>query len=67
MRGLDGFSCSPRYVLNLRRESGEDLDLIGKSWEIWQSRSGRAAFGHSLWMMSPVRVLMDLVVLPGMS
>ncbi|CAN7978160.1 unnamed protein product [Ixodes persulcatus] len=33
--GLDGFSCSPRYVLNLRRESGEGLALIGKSWEMW--------------------------------
>ncbi|CAN7978514.1 unnamed protein product [Ixodes persulcatus] len=32
--GLDGFSCSPSYVLNLRRECGEGLALIGKSWEM---------------------------------
>lgn len=34
--GLDGYSCSPRYVLNLKRESGEGLALIGKSWELWR-------------------------------
>nr|ASY03233.1 nucleocapsid protein [Norway nairovirus 1] len=35
--GLDGFSSSPRYVLNLRRESGEGLALIAKSWELWSA------------------------------
>nr|UXX19178.1 nucleocapsid protein [Yichun nairovirus] len=35
--GLDGFSSSPRYVLNLRREQGEGLALIAKSWELWSA------------------------------
>lgn len=33
--GLEGFSCSPRYVLNLRRDGGEGLTLIGVSWNLW--------------------------------
>ncbi|KAG0436374.1 hypothetical protein HPB47_017984 [Ixodes persulcatus] len=37
---LDGYSCSPRYVLNLRRNSGEGLALIGKSWELWKATFG---------------------------
>ncbi|KAM7315888.1 hypothetical protein ISCGN_005671 [Ixodes scapularis] len=32
---LEGFSCSPRYVLNLRRDGGEGLTLIGVSWDLW--------------------------------
>lgn len=32
---LEGFSCSPRYVLNLRRDGGEGLTLIGRSWDLW--------------------------------
>lgn len=35
--GLDGFSNSPRYVLNLKRERGEGLALIAKSWELWSA------------------------------
>lgn len=33
--GLEGYSCSPRYVLNLRRDGGEGLTLIGVSWNLW--------------------------------
>lgn len=32
---LEGFSCSPRYVLNLCRDGGEGLTLIGRSWDLW--------------------------------
>nr|QYW05742.1 MAG: nucleocapsid protein [Nairoviridae sp.] len=38
--GLEGFSSSPRYVLNLKRESGEGLALIAVSWGMWRASYG---------------------------
>lgn len=38
--GLEGYSSSPRYVLNLKRESGEGLALIAVSWGMWRASYG---------------------------
>lgn len=45
--GLEGFSCSPRFVLNLKREGGEGLAMIGKTWNMWSgSFPGRPKEGE---------------------